>query len=473
MRSRIETLENRRLLSVSVAEAEPNNTSAMADAIMRDLDHGIEINARINTVGDHDWFKLQLKKGDILGAATTAGGTLNPKMQLANAAGVTLFADDDSNQTLSQVLPEESPLPRSRRNLDAEVYYVISAPGTYYLEVSASDSARPSANVGRYELDVRVARPAIESQPVGAHQILFLDFDGAIVDYSDFAESRLPKKATLSPMSSFLTGWGLTAADENAVIDGVVARMKELLSDDIRANGLNGDYASTGQPGNFDIEIRNSRDQQDTWGIDPLVSRVVIGGTAEEAGLVGKLAGFFGENETNDIGNFKTNDQAVASLSWITDGIQFAGVGAVAPVTQVDLVATGIAVLAAHEVGHIFGCGHTDQPADDFYGGLPNVMDRGVQAFIGPDLLLGTADDRLPHLGVDGYNTSDEGITGINDTLNTVAFGLSTGKGISAESAHLSMPMTFSSKLIAETRDPIRALSLIESSSDQTFLPFG
>jgi hypothetical protein len=428
-------LESRRLLSASATETEPNNSRATADSITRDLDHEIEVTGRINTAGDRDWFEIQLKKGDVIGAVTSSGvGGLDANLRLFNAAGDVMFAEDDSNHSGSQVLPEESPLPRTHgTDLDPEIYRVITVPGTYYLELSASEFAEPGANVGTYDLNVLVARPGMENEHLGAHQILFLDFDGARVNYSDFGFPGLPMKATLSPMSSFLEGWNLSASDKNAVIDGVIARLEQLLSHEIRQNGLNGDYDATQRPGDFDIEIRNSRDDHDTWGKDPLVSRVVIGGTAAEAGFVGDLAGIFGMAETVDIGNYKASDQAVASLSWITDGIAF-GVSAAAPVTQVDLVATGIAILAAHHAGFLFGCIHTDQSADDIYAGTPNIMDRYIQAFVGPDLKLGTDDDLNFHFGVDQYSGA-EGVFGVNDTLNTVSFALSTGKRPLTESA--------------------------------------
>ena len=45
---------------------------------------------------------------------------------------------------------------------------------------------------------------------------------------------------------------------------------------------------------------------------------------------------------------------------------------------------------------------------------------------MGADLVFGTADDITMHFGVDAYDPN-EIYLGINDTLNTVAFGLSTG----------------------------------------------
>ena len=78
--------------------------------------------------------------------------------------------------------------------------------------------------------------------------------------------------SVLSPLSSFLPGWGLTGTDENAVIDAILANIQLRLASDIKFNGSNP---------TFDIELLNSRDHADTFG-QADVSRVIIGGTSTE-----------------------------------------------------------------------------------------------------------------------------------------------------------------------------------------------
>jgi hypothetical protein len=415
---RIEGLEGRRLLSVNVAESEPNNTMAAADVLGRVPDESVKVTGKIGKAGDRDWFRIKLKAGDVFAAAVTGRGGLDTNVRLVDAAGALLISNDDSFRNGRLTLPHVSPLPRAyASDTDAEIYQVITRPGTYYVEVSASSTAGSAAAVGKYEMELMAARPGMEKQPVGAKQVLFLDFDGAEVDFGDFDQP--PKDhATLSPMVDFLEGWKLTAADESALIDNIIARVTKYLSGDVKADGLNGDYDRTRRPGEFGLEIRNSRDHRDTFGIDPLVSRIVVGGTAEEAGF----DGYSGLAETLDVGNFKTSDQGVGTLSWITDGIE--NIGFEAPVTRLDLMAEGIALLVAHEAGHIFGCFHTDQA--DFFGETANIMDPALVAFIGPDLILGSEDDVATRFGVDLHDATFL-YAGVNDTLNTLAFGLSTG----------------------------------------------
>ena len=58
-------------------------------------------------------------------------------------------------------------------------------------------------------------------------------------------------------------------------------------------------------------------------------------------------------------------------------------------------------------------------------------MDKVIQVPLGPDLTFGTADDVTMQFGADRYSTLEQ-FQGLNDTLNTVAFGFSTGKGAAA-----------------------------------------
>jgi hypothetical protein len=92
--------------------------------------------------------------------------------------------------------------------------------------------------------------------------------------------------------SGGLPNWGLTAADENSVIDGIDAEVAENLSRDVSGvlgRGLNGDYTITGHAGDFQIEILNSRDNPNPYGLYPNVSQVIVGGTLAE--LLGEFIG--------------------------------------------------------------------------------------------------------------------------------------------------------------------------------------
>ena len=101
----------------------------------------------------------------------------------------------------------------------------------------------------------------MSSSRLARRRFLYLDFDGATI--WDFFGGP-PGNVNLSPLSTFLAGWGLTANDENAVIDAIIASVIAVY-DDIRTSGNNGDRDASGVDGEFDIEIQNSRDNPDMF----------------------------------------------------------------------------------------------------------------------------------------------------------------------------------------------------------------
>jgi hypothetical protein len=410
----VEVLEDRTMLSVNLVESETNNTPAAANVIDRLLSTQVIVSGAVNTLGDRDWFRLELQAGDVFGAAARGRGSLNPSLRLLDSAGTLLFANDDSSKWGQTYLPSDSPLPRATKNSDAEANYVMSTAGTYYLEVSASGDAR----TGSYEMDTMVARPGMEAKPVGTRQILFLDFDGADVDLNKFADKDAGGIRHLSPLSSFLPAWELTAADEDAIIDAVLARVTDNLSTYLQANGEND---------NFGIEILNSRDHTDRFGIDPLVSRVVVGGTTAEA----HLPDADGKSQDVDVGNFKTDDEAIVTLDFVAGGLALPNHTAN---QAIDFIAIGIATLVVHEAGHIFGVFHSTSPTDTDPG-LVGLSDTRTNSCLGisfgPDGLFQTEDDFELRFITDDYDLESP-YRGRNDTLNTVAFGLSVGLGTPA-----------------------------------------
>jgi large repetitive protein len=406
----VEPLEPRRLMSVTVAESEPNDLRAHANGIARLPGSTVHVGGAVNAPGDRDWFKVQLQAGDIVGAVVNARDGLDPMIRLTDASGKLMISNDDSFFTGATVLPVESPLPRAQGSeRDSEIYYTISQAGTYYLETSAF----ADGTTGPYDLEVLVTRPALEKQPVGAQQILFLDFDGAKVDFDRYLFSPDLGKRKIAPLSASLPALGLSAAaDENTVIDEVIRIVTAKLSTFVRANGAND---------NFGIEIRNSRDHADEYGKNPLVSRIVVGAMNDPAFVVS------GRNQTFDVGNFKTDDEAIAGLDDFLRGIP--SVPITPPATMIDALALSTANLICHEMGHLLGCFHTDQPT--LFEGTGNLMDtNGIEA-IGPDFIFGSKDDVDLQFGVDSYDSADV-FRGTNDTLNTVAFALSTGTGAAA-----------------------------------------
>ncbi|MHC4547567.1 MAG: hypothetical protein ACYTEZ_02230 [Planctomycetota bacterium] len=418
-------------------EEEPN------DAIPQVLDMGLgaqpgdpvrfRIKGRIDNTDDVDRFALDLNAGDVVGARATDTGGLDPRLRLEDADADLVIGNDDKLFGLRQKwLGPPLPLPDEGWGGDAILYVVIAAAGEYVLEVGGEDGT-----TGRYRLDLVVARPGLEAHPVGTRQILFVDFDGAKVhDMAKFGLGSSGTK-TLSPLADFLVHWGLTAADEDAVIDAVLATIRENLYTEIVAGGKNGDYATSGTPGEFGIEIRNSRDHADTYGIDPLVTRLIIGGTEAEAGV-----GVWAFASTTDPGNFSTDDDAIvlldrfAGLTPTPPGQNLNAIPIEAGHTKIELIGRALGNIGSHELGHTFGCWHTE-----WNNLVVDMMDQGGPlglvgfgaAAVGPDGIFGTSDDFNKAFGVDAFvlwnKIGGPGLyQGVNDTLNTISFGLATGR---------------------------------------------
>ncbi|MCH7751227.1 MAG: DVUA0089 family protein [Planctomycetes bacterium] len=356
-------------------------------------------------VAEVDFFAIDLEPGDIFGANVSGGGT---HLTFRAPDGSELVG---SGQDLTFIHPVASPLPGGG---NAALSYVIDTTGTYTIAVDQGS--------GSYTLNLRVFRPELESQLRRNHQILFLDFDGQTIN-------TFGSTANLSPLSAFLAGWGLTASDEDAVIDAITAVVQENF-DDVGLIGNNGDFETNGIDGQYGIEVVTSRDSTDAFGF-PLdlfsssnVSRVIVGGTIPELGI-----GTIGIAESIDVGNFETEETAVVLLDLLSAASsnpnslnQFPlGGGA----TIIDLIGVGVGNIVAHEAGHFFANWHTFQ-----FNSVANIMDQGGNLAgligLGLDGIFGTVDDVDVDFGKDVF-VPDEGYTGTEDTLNSIAFGLSTG----------------------------------------------
>jgi hypothetical protein len=340
---------------------------------------------------DIDFFAVRLRKGDVLGASVTGAAT---RLSVYDTVPREV---QGSTQDASSIFPADTPLPGGG---NAVVDYVAEQAGWHYVAVTSGS--------GDYDVTVEAHRPALESEapPV---QTLFLDFDGARLNTAIFGG---PGVRTLSPFSAFLGRWGLTRADEDAVIDAVLASVEENLKSDLVASGLNG---------RFRIQIRNSRDHRDTFG-QTNVSRVVVGGTISESGIP-----TIGIAQTIDPGNFETEETALVLLDVLSDpaGDEASLNTYITPASdKVAFAGRALGNVIAHEAGHFFGDYHVDQ-----FNDIPNLMDQGgnfpVMFGVGPDSVGGTADDIDVDFGEDTFNPG-EGFTGTEDTLSRIVFGVTS-----------------------------------------------
>lgn len=383
-----------------VREAEPpgvsggNDTLATAEPVPN-FDTGATPVARLvgNLSADVDVYRFDLSAGDVFAAQATGAAT---QVTIFDPAGAQM---QGSTQDLSILYPAESPLPRGG---NAIADHVAAVAGTHYLAVEAG--------TGDYEVGIQVHRPPLESERPA--QVVFLDFDGATIDMADFEVDPNPGVRTLSPFSAFLGGWGLSASDEPALIRQIIRTVRENLITDVAAGGTNPTTR---------MLIRNSLDHPDTFG-GANVSRVVIGGTTGEVGYT-----TVGHAESIDPGNFAHEESAIVLQDFLS---QPAGPAVsintyLTPASnKIKFIGTAIGNVVAHEIGHYVGSWHTDNT-----NATVNLMDAGGAGIanffgVGPDGIGGTADDTDNDLTTDAYRPL-EGFTGLEDSLNRTAHGLS------------------------------------------------
>lgn len=431
---------------VTLQEIEPNDIGWQAQTVPVSSSIGDEIDATvkgsIEQGDDVDFYRIFVNKGDVVGLAVTTNRDpydsrpdlgLDPVVAVCDLTEDVLVKNDDDGG-ITSIYPPSSPLPRIETpyylpyRWDSALSWIAPETGDYLIRVTSFESSRR----GDYELKIVLRRPAHEHQAVGATQIIFLDFDGVenfnaveVFGYGWYLTD-------LSPMRDFLSGWGLTIADEAAVVDAVVAVFQERL-DNIRRADLNGDRDVDSVDGHMDVEIRNSRDHADPWG-QLNVTRIIIGGSMYELGIP-----TLGIAQSIDPGNFAPEETAVVLLDYLSDPdpTNLDSINAIprAPnFSMVDAVGRVVGAIAAHEAVHTLGLWHTDNSNDVaclIDAGGNGIADEGG---VGPDGIMGTGDDEMPELVPDEYDPYEGvGTDGLELTDVRVAFALSTGKRLDIE----------------------------------------
>lgn len=345
---------------------------------------------------DRDAVLVKLRRGDVLGTSVT-GAAGRVSVQKWDSPYVTASSQSDT----TAYYPPNSPLPGGG---NAATAYVAEADGWY--------GVITETGIGAYRNAVEVYRPGGES--TSAPQTIYLDFDGASINTSIFGGPDM--QAKLSPLSSFLKGWGLTQADLPALTDAITKTVTENLRDDMRRKNIP----------NLNVRIVNGRTSPDTFG-RPNVSRVIVGGTIDESqiptvGIAEHIdPGNYGREDTalvlQDLMSapVKGNQSAVVSLNYYLRP----GVG-----NKVQLIGRAVGNVVAHEVGHYIGNWHTDNS-----NSVKSIMDSGGRGFwrmfnAGPDWVLGTADDGDTDFTTDRYSLN-EPFFGREDTANVTAWAFS------------------------------------------------
>jgi hypothetical protein len=370
------------------------------------------------------YFSTPLRAGDVLEVAGAGAGLSQVSLRMSDDS---LLMYSPFN--LAFVLPALSPVGVLAGNMS--LVYVIPEDGTYELVAGGEGGLY-------YNLSALVHRPALELADEGTEQIIFVDFNGATLNTVELFDGDI-ESAHLSPLSAFMTNFGLNASDEDALIDGIMAVIKQQLTTD---------PASRSNNANTHVTLKNSRDDADPFG-EANVARIVIGGTIDEFGIE-----TIGLSQSIDPGNFVHNETAVVLLDLLSaepedpnslNGYEVQDANGVN--ARLELVARVVGSIASHEAGHFLSSFHTDQ-----YNNTVNLMDQGgnLEELMGLDdngvYVAGTGN--LPGFEVDTY-VVNEGLSGSEDTLNALAFGLSVSGSSGTDSGTGSSGSTDSSGSLA------------------------
>lgn len=337
--------------------------------------YDLEVTRQSARTADTDVYALPLRKGEVLG--TTVEGSAG-RVAIHGPDGRLL---QGSAVDQGAILPDDSPLPRGG---NATADHVVERSGLYF--VTVSDGA------GDYTATVQASRPAHAERV----QTIYLDFSGPRFDNRVFGAAAVePGMRKVSPMRDYLSRWGLEESDEKAVVEATTKRVRQALRDYV--------------PGSR-VRVVNSLDQPDLFG-KPGVSRVIIGGTPEEAGIMPSL----GLSESVDPGNFAREETAIATPGPMSQGDEAPSLNAflTEDSDRVKAVGQSLGNVAAHEAGHFLGSYHTDDLDDSSH-----VMNTGnlLHFFaFGEDGFSGTDDDVRNVMGAGRYDPL-QGFFGEEDT---------------------------------------------------------
>ena len=399
----------------STSEAEPNSVRSQANFLPFGIGPGkssvVNVNGQMNNIWDEDYFAFDLKKGDIIDIRANAIGIVQPGLTLFNSAGRELLHSKQPfyPPAVGRPIPDKSPRFTTG---GSTLTYVIDTDGRYFLSINDASLS--------YSINMRAYRPTIEQEPIGTKQKLFVDFDGAFLrsDVVGLNPTAAPSTVRIPGLAQALPQLGLTDADEPALIRNIMSRVEQKLRLQLAQDSLNGWYAQTGNPGDFDIEILNSLEHPDVWG-QPNVARMIVGGNAPQFGFP---AGLYGIAEWVDIGNFNREDTAVTFLDAAIFEAQTTPRAGNVPLA--DSFAQSIADTIVHEMGHLLGVAHTS-----FTNNVITIMDGFLIDQIGQDGLFGTPDDQLLTFKNDEYELGETTAGGgVNNTAQVVAWAAATGK---------------------------------------------
>lgn len=359
-------------------------------------------------LNDLDYYQLTLRGGDILSARISGGTNLmlyDGNDLYRNDGDLLMFSQQDQGR-----LSYDSPLLFGG---DANLSYVIPKTGTYYIATNGS--------FGQYVMDLRVFRPTFESEEIGTSQILYLDFDGELLLPNEQPFFTQNGPTYLEALSEFMPNFGFRDSDANAMIDLIIENVVDKFNQ-VGIHATNGWYPQSGNAGEYGIQVLNSRDHGDLWGL-PNVMRVIVGGGDDDSG-----GGLYGLAEHVDVGNFVREDTAVVYVEPFTQSVPT--VPRAPTVTDVQIASWSIGNVVAHEAGHLLGLWHTiatAQTLDIIATTYPD--DIATDSGDGRDGIVGTDDDQFPQFLENRLDVNAAAVDGgYVSSRDWLAWVLATGK---------------------------------------------
>jgi hypothetical protein len=266
----------------------------------------------------------------------------------------------------------------------------------------APAAAAPAPHDRSYQAELGIFRPT-----AALPQKIVLEFAGATIDTRKFGLETANNQVKLSGLTTFLPRFGLTAADRPELV--------KRITDTVRENLV---AASGGGP----VDVTSADNAGASGFGTPGVSRVLIGGSSQEAGI-----STVGISESVDPGNFAREETALVLLDRLSGPVTEAvSLSHYLPTTanherRVEFVGRALGNIASHEAGHFLGSWHTDTATPKHDLMAPGDV---VGAFgFGADKLGGTPDDVRSQFGQDTF-APQEGFTGTEDTRNRTLVGL-------------------------------------------------